>query len=371
MRHILLTGGTGVIGSALIPRLLADPDVRLSLIVRARSEESLDERKRNLLEFCQIGDREQLSRLDFVRGDVCEERLGLDSKSHANLAHSVTGVIHAAGNVKLNQSLQEARRSACGATEHILAFARRARRLERLDAVSTIGVAGRMPGLIPERRLVEPRRFHNTYEQAKAESEELLWQAIENGLPITIHRPSMVVGDSRTGKVAQFQVFYYLAEFLTGSRTCGLLPDLEGAKLDILPSDVVAEGIAIAARTPESVGRALHLCSGPGREVQLRELANLVRELRSNCGERLPKLWFLTRKAARRAISIAGRLAVGRARRSLATLPYFLDYLDTQQQFEVERTSALLCSKGWAIPLPIEYLRCVFSFERHARCVGC
>ena len=56
----------------------------------------------------------------------------------------------------------------------------------------------------------EVRTFHNTYEQAKAEAEEYLYPFMaDERLPITIHRPSMVVGDSMTGKAISFQVFYH------------------------------------------------------------------------------------------------------------------------------------------------------------------
>ena len=82
-----------------------------------------------------------------------------------------------------------------------------------------------MRGLIREVPLAEPRQFHNTYEAAKAEAESFVWERLSGGLPGTIHRPSMIVGDSKTGKNIRFQVFYYLADFLAGLRTLGVVPD--------------------------------------------------------------------------------------------------------------------------------------------------
>ena len=60
---------------------------------------------------------------------------------------------------------------------------------------------------------------------------------MQAGLPATIHRPSMVVGDSQTGKVIHFQVFYHLCEFLSGRRTLGIVPDTGDAALDGEVSD--------------------------------------------------------------------------------------------------------------------------------------
>ena len=67
--------------------------------------------------------------------------------------------------------------------------------------------------------------FHNTYEQTKAEAEALVQKAIaEHGLRATLFRPSIIVGDSRTGETSSFKVMYWpLKIFHAGSsRLCPL-----------------------------------------------------------------------------------------------------------------------------------------------------
>src|SRR6185503_1340820 len=112
----------------------------------------------------------------------------------------------------------------------------------------------RMRGLVPE-ELLTGQAFHNTYESSKAEAERLVLAAIDGGLPVTIHRPSMVVGDSRTGKAIRPQVFQFLAGFLAGGQTAGFVPKLTGVQLDTVPSDYVAAAIHWASRTPKATGR--------------------------------------------------------------------------------------------------------------------
>jgi thioester reductase-like protein len=158
-------------------------------------------------------------RVELLRGDVAERRLGLDEATHARLLSEVTHVVHAAGNVKLNRSLAEARRDAVMPLREIVTFCRGCRPFRELDYISTVGVAGRLRGLVPEAPLARPRVFRNTYEHAKADAEDELWAAIRAGLPATVHRPSMVVGDSHTGKIIHFQVFYHLCAYLSGART--------------------------------------------------------------------------------------------------------------------------------------------------------
>lgn len=76
-----------------------------------------------------------------------------------------------------------------------------------MEAVSTVGVGGRYYGALPEQWLNTPRNFHNTYEQSKAEAEIILKTEVDQGMPITVHRPSMIVGDSQTGRILNFQIF--------------------------------------------------------------------------------------------------------------------------------------------------------------------
>ena len=120
-----------------------------------------------------------------------------------------------------------------------------------------------LPGALPERWITESREYHNTYEQAKAEAEVLVARGVAEGLPITVHRPSMVVGDSRTGDVMRFQIFYHLVEFLSGRRTFGFFPAFGATRLDIVPVDYVANAVVWSSGRQDTVGRILHLCAGP------------------------------------------------------------------------------------------------------------
>jgi nucleoside-diphosphate-sugar epimerase len=88
--------------------------------------------------------------------------------------------------------------AAVGAAHHVVELARACSRLEKVEFVSTVGVGGHR-AVVPETWLTEPRAFHNTYEQAKAEAEaeESIRGEVERGLPLTVHRPSMVVGAGR------------------------------------------------------------------------------------------------------------------------------------------------------------------------------
>src|SRR5206468_3341904 len=182
------------------------------------------QRRRPLAQFWKLPDGEVAARVEMVRGDTSLPHFGLDSARFERIAAECSRIIHCAAMVRMNLPLAEARRAAVRAAENVVELARSAARagiLEKVEFLSTVGVGGTLPGTLPERWITESRAYHNTYEQAKAEAEVLVAQGVAEGLPITVHRPSMVVGDSRTGDVLRFQIFYHLVEFLSGRRTFG------------------------------------------------------------------------------------------------------------------------------------------------------
>lgn len=368
MRRIFLTGCTGTIGSAIVPRLLEGTDDRVTLLIRARDDADLQSRLQAMHEYWGTSRTDQ-ARLHALRGDIELVDFGLSPAEVDVLAQSTTHIVHAAASVKLNMTIEQARSTAVRPTRTILDLARRAAdagALRKLDMVSTVGVWGRTPGAMPERPLPEVRQFHNTYEEAKAEAERVIWQEGAD-LPVTVHRPSMVVGDSRNGRVIHFQVFYHLCEFLSGARTFGVMPPLGDTRLDTVPVDWVANAIVWASRTSETVGRILHLCSGPAHALALPPLQDVVRELWAERGRRLPRLRTVSQKRLETAVPVIGALVGAKRRRALQALPAVLAYLAENQAFANEQTAATLAAAGLPLPLPRDYLRAVLAYYLDVR----
>jgi thioester reductase-like protein len=365
VKHYFVTGATGVVGSSLVPVLLRDPDARLSLLVRAGSADELSARLETLHRFWGVApsDTAIRSRVEALAGDTTRPRLGLDAQAHRALAGNCTHIVHAAGLVRMNLPLEEARRSAVGAAHNVVALARACTALRKLDFVSTVGVGGRLQQAIPERWLTEPRGFHNTYEQAKAEAEDFLREeTARQPLPLTVHRPSMVVGDSRDGRIIGFQVFYFLCEFLSGRRTFGLYPDFGDARLDIVGCDIVAEAIAAAGDDPQSIGRVLHLCSGPRDALRIEDLKRVVREAFRAHGIAVPAERVLPRRWYAGLARFGAKLAPPELRKALSTLPIYLDYLADSQAFDDREFTAWLAAQGRSRPAPAAYLPRVLDF---------
>ena len=366
-RAFLVTGATGAIGSAVVPLLLAEPATRVYMLLRAPSDQALGARVTGLVDFWgdRIDHNELESRLVAVRGDVCQPKLGMSQHDHDALAGVVTNIVHSAGDVKLNQSIEQARVSAVVAAAEVAQFARscaRSRPIPKIEHLSTVGVAGRRPGLIPEEPLDGAFGYHNAYEQAKAEAEAFLRREMDDGLPVTLHRPSMVVGDSRDGRIIRFQVFYHLIRFIAGSRTRGWLPRFGDVRLDLIPADYVAKAVVASSRRADSAGRIFHLCSGPDGATPLAQLGETLRHFLSGRGEAVQAPRYVSRRAMRAIVRGTTLLTAGRTRRALQSLPYFLDYLEEAQSFANEGAKEFFRTDHVLPPSPEQFLTPVLQY---------
>ena len=305
-------------------------------------------------------DAESRTRLHAVAGDAAEPNFGLPAETYDQLVAGCSHIIHCAGTVRMNLELEQARRSAVGSAEQILSFARRIAEngnLAKVDFVSTVGVAGKSAGTLPEAWLDQLPAFHNTYEQAKAEAESLVRYAVEvERLPITVHRPSMVIGDSRDGRVIHFQIFYFICEFLSGRKTAGLFPNFGGILLDIIPSDTVAKAIVDASRDVETCGRVFHLCSGPKMAPRLEDVKRVVRQSFVNRRLAVPVAINLPIRWFGRLAAFITRMAPAKHRKALATLPVYLDYLADRQAFGNTEFSKWFAGRGHEFPQWRDYL---------------
>ena len=201
-------------------------------------------------------------------------------------------MIHCAATVRFDHSIEEARRINVEGTRRVLDFAGGARNLRSLAYVGAAYVAGEREDLVHENELAVGQSYRNTYEQTKAEAEALV-RSRSVRLPGVILRPSIVVGDSRTGATSSFKMMYWpLKIYARGLwRTVPGYPD---AVLDIVPVDFVAA--AVARLVFDDAGLAIRCISvrGPKAARPFWRLRGGQRSI-SKCGEPRfvdPKLFF-------------------------------------------------------------------------------
>ena len=144
-----------------------------------------------------------------MRGDVTAPGLGLGDRRDEWAART-GAVMHCAASISFDLPLGEARAINVDGTARVLDFAVDAQArdgLERFLHVSTAYVAGRHEGTFRERQLDAGQTFRNTYEETKADAEQIVTLARELGPAIA--RPSIVVGESDSGWTPAFNVLYW------------------------------------------------------------------------------------------------------------------------------------------------------------------
>ena len=344
MSVYLVTGASGVVGSAIVPVILQQPDAKVYVLLRAKKGQALDSRFEELKKFWReqypVSSEALSTRVSPMNGEITEPLLGLNVADRDLLAERCTNIIHCAASVRMNLPLDEARQTALFPVKSVIELSKSCRASRKTEFISTVGVGGRREGPLPERWITAPREFHNTYEASKAEAEDLLSNEIAGGFPATIHRPSMVVGDSNTGAVIHFQIFYFICDFLSGRRTFGVYPDISRGTLDIVPNDYVARAVVASSADIATIGKIFHLCSGPQDALRLIELRQIVRA-KFRSVKRIGWLPTLDLTAANftRLMRAFAAFLPERERRAMGTLPVYLDYLSGVQQFSNEATT--------------------------------
>ena len=259
MNTLLMTGFPGFLGSALLPRLLARREGTHALCLvqeqhLATARERIDELER---EHPHVRDRVEL-----ITGDITASDLGLDDATRAGL-DGVTEVWHLAAVYDLAVPSSVAHRVNVFGTAHILLLCKSLPRLKRLQYVSTCYVSGRYDGEFGEDVLEMEQPFRNHYESTKYDAEQMVRHAMGRGLPATIYRPGIVVGDSETGETQKFDGPYFLAGFLERQPgPVAVVPkvgDPDAVRVCLVPRDFVVGAMDALSVLPASEGRTYAL----------------------------------------------------------------------------------------------------------------
>jgi thioester reductase-like protein len=265
---VLLTGATGYLGTLALARMLTRPGVQVVCPVRARDEEHARERLGAVLgTLWTTPSAEAVQRTWPVAFDL--ERPEADLP----LMDEVTHVLHCAASIRFDLPLRQARRANVATAAVVTDIARRAPGLQRIVHVSTAYVAGTHRGRFRELDLDVGQEFRNSYERTKFEAEGLL-RGSAGDLPLTIARPSIVVGEAGTGWTTSFNVIYPLLR----AYSRGLvreLPATPHARIDVVTGDYVADGLVHLLLDAEHSGGTYHLVAGD-RAPTVAELRGLT-----------------------------------------------------------------------------------------------
>ncbi|ADW70836.1 Male sterility domain protein (plasmid) [Granulicella tundricola MP5ACTX9] len=326
------------------------PSATLALLIRDTATQSAQQRADA---FIPLAER---SRVKVFAGDVSQPNCGLDSAAYDRLLAETTRVIHSAATVRFDHTLDEARRTNVEGTRHILDFAGGAHQLRSFAYVGTAYVAGERSGLVREDELVVGQSYRNTYEQTKAEAEALVQSRLAS-IPGMILRPSIIVGDSKTGVTSSFKMMYWPLK-IYARRLWRTVPGYSDAVLDIVPVDFVARSVVQLLFDEAALGCTVHLCAGPLASATIQQVAHRAMEYFNGPEPRFidPKIFF----ALVRPLLFLSLW--GRKRRVLRDGSAYRDYFTMRMQFDTSNAERLLRPAGVSPPPVLDYLDHLFHY---------
>src|SRR2546427_2839300 len=279
-QNIFLTGATGFIGSHLTARLLEDGR-RVKVLVRSAKNADAKARVEGILREVGVTRFEHLRVLE---GDISQPHLGLSESARREVTSSTEEVWHCAASLSFGpQNRAEIFRMNVDGTRHVLDLVKQLKG-RRLHHVSTAYIAGNRSDTALETEIDVGQSFKNPYEESKCRAEIMIAEAHRAGaVTASVYRPSIVIGDSKSGRVTHFHGVYAFIRALWASleRLRRRMPEgglitlplrvlgVETQTLNFVPIDYVVDAMIEISRRVESVGGTYHLANPVPTENRL------------------------------------------------------------------------------------------------------
>src|SRR5688572_5906110 len=241
-----VTGATGFIGRHLVERLLARDDGDIHVLVREGSTDKLERWRGE-------------ERIKPVFGDLSQPQLGIDDSAREQL-QGVDHFFHLAAIYDITADETQNALLNVGGTQNAVDLAN-ALGAKRFHHMSSIAVAGSYDGHFTEDDFDEGQDLPTPYHRTKYESEKLVRERVQG--PWRVYRPSLVVGNSKTGEMDKIDGPYYFFKAIQKLRHA--LPQwfplvsLEFGRTNIVPVDYVAAVVDHIAHLDGLDGQAFHV----------------------------------------------------------------------------------------------------------------
>jgi thioester reductase-like protein len=347
---VFFTGFPGFLGVELLPRVLARrADATALCLVQAKFADLARTRADEI----ERARPELRGRIRLVEGDITRPDLGLGAP--ADVAADVVEAYHLAAVYDLAVGRALGVKVNVDGTRNVLDFAARCGRLERLQYVSTCYVSGRHPGVFLEDDLEKGQRFNNFYEETKYLAEVEVRARMKGGLPATIYRPAVVVGDSTTGATQKFDGPYYVIQWLLRNPAVAILPTVGdlSTELNVVPRDFVVNAIAHLSGLSASRGKTYQLADPSPLRV-----SEMIDEIGRATGKRivrLPMPLWLAKATIDRVPGVYGLMRIPSAS---------IDYFVHPTRYDTRNALADLAGTGISAPPFGAYVDRLVEFAR-------
>ena len=349
-KTIFLTGFPGFIAERLVERL-AERDVQFFLL----AQQQFVEKAMTAIEKIAEKTGTPLENFALIVGDITRENLGFPDEDLETIRSETTDIFHLAAVYDLAVEKGLATRVNLEGTKNINDFARSVENLNRYNYISTCYVAGKRKGNILESELEHDAGFRNYYEETKYLAEREV-ENLKEELPVTIFRPSVVVGDAQTGETAKYDGIYYLIQYLRKAPNLLRFINVgnKAVRLNLVPVDFVVEAIAALSDDEKAIGKTIAIADPyPLTTAELFDAIAVAMTKKKSTFTPPPKLveWSLSQSFSP---PITGLPLYG--------VPYFF----LAQTYDTGVANELLASHGVTCPSFKDYVGNLIKFvEKH------
>jgi nucleoside-diphosphate-sugar epimerase len=341
---LFFTGYPGFLGVELLPRLLArSPELTARCLVQpkfaARAQESAAALGR---------------RVEIVEGDITRP---IDVR-----ADDIIEIFHLAAVYDLMVKRDVAMLVNVDGTRNVLDFAARCPNLQRFQYVSTCYVSGRYDGVFREEELEKGQSFNNAYEETKYLAEKLVQERMRGGLPATIYRPAVVVGDSQTGATQKFDGPYLVMQWLMRQPRIAVLPVAgrpEKYRFNMVPRDFIVRAIDYLSSRDWSEGKVYQLADPEPLTVD--EIIELFGETMKKRIIRVPVAKSVAKFLLARVPGVEWLMRIP---------PAAIDYFVHPTLYDTANMQADLRGSGIAVPRVRDYAPRMIQFMREHPEIG-
>ncbi|KAJ5682151.1 hypothetical protein N7462_005316 [Penicillium macrosclerotiorum] len=263
---VFLTGATGFVGAFLLAHILTLPHVKeVACLVRAHDPaHALVRIRKALRRYGLIVEPKNETKILALPGDLAKEHIGIGRDSFRHFAQWASVIFHCGAHINFVQPYLSHRTTNIVGTLNMIQFAvsGRSKAIHYTSSISAYGPTGVITGSTNisenERPIshVEALFYDTGYAQSKFVAENIIWHAIDKGIPIAIHRLGLVLGPSTTGAMNTDD---FLSSVIKSSIQTGRYPILPRHRGDFVPIDFVISCIVHIASNPVNLGQAYNI----------------------------------------------------------------------------------------------------------------
>ena len=345
---VLLTGFPSFAARKMCEELVRGPERTLvHAVVRSQSREEAE----GALDGLPL---EQRRRVNLVEGDAAAMDFGLSGSELKALAPEIDLIHHMAQVSYLGADRKLATQVNVNSAREVLEVASQCTSLKNLVYHSTAQVSGDRTGLVLEDELDKGQSYRNVVEETLARGERIVRSKMGK-LPISIVRPTIIVGDSQTGEVDRFDGPYFLILLIVTSPPDFPLP-LPGrgdTHLNLVPIDYVVRAAKMLGRDPRAPGRTFHV--GDPAPLTVRRVFELVA---AAGGRRTPR-GFIPANLTKALLRTLGLDRLAKSPRA------FLDALATPVSYSFANTTELLADSDVRCPPFESYVEGLVEYVQH------